>query len=109
MPTSTIMVAGRTLALLVSALALAACDAAAPAVEAQVRHNFLQKCQRLVQDNGLAPALVQPVCECGADELVKDGLNVADISAARVQEIVNTCAQRIGEPGNAPAAENTGG
>lgn len=98
-----------SLILLSGALGLASCDAAAPAVQAQVRHSFIQQCQQLAEGNGLAPGLVQPVCECGADEFVKGGVNVSDISAARVQEIVNTCAQRIGQPVGAPAAENIGG
>ena len=99
----------RSLALLGSTLVLASCEAAAPAVQAQVRHSFIEQCQQLAEGNGLAPGLVQPVCECGADEFVKGGVNVSDISTARVQEIVNTCAQRIGQPGSAPATENIGG
>lgn len=97
------------LAILSGALLVSACDAAAPAVQAQVRHSFMQQCQQLAEGNGLAPALVQPVCECGADEFTQGGVNVSDISPARVQEIVNTCAQRIGPPAGAPTTENTGG
>jgi hypothetical protein len=99
----------RHLILASGALVLASCDAAAPAVQAQVRHSFIQQCQQLAEGNGLAPGLVQPICECGAEEFVKGGVNVSDISAARVQEIVNTCTQRSGQPGGAPATENTGG
>lgn len=99
----------RLSALATGALLLASCDAAAPAVQAQVRHSFIQQCQQLAEGNGLAPALVQPVCECGADEFVKGGVDLSDVSAARVQEIVNTCAQRIGPQAGGRAMENIGG
>ncbi|WP_228243620.1 hypothetical protein [Porphyrobacter sp. GA68] len=90
-----------------AALALAGCEAAGPAVEAQARQSFIAQCQQFAADYGIAPALVQPVCECGADEVIEGGAaGIVQFSTARVQDIVNSCARRFGQTDSAPLTEN---
>lgn len=89
-----------------SALLLSSCDAAAPALEAQVRQTFVAQCEQFAADSGIVPGLVEPVCACGVDEVIEGGAaGLAQISTARLQEVVTTCAQRIGSPGEAATTE----
>lgn len=93
--------------LIAAALLLAGCEAAGPALEAQARQSFVAQCQEFAADSGIAPALIQPVCQCGADEVIEGGAaGIAQFSTARVQDIVNTCAGRIGQTDTAPLTEN---
>ena len=73
------------------ALALTSCDAAIDQVGGQVRGVAVEKCRQASETIGVAADLVQPVCECTADDLMSDGAQIAQIDQQRVREAVREC------------------
>ncbi|WP_133365635.1 hypothetical protein [Qipengyuania sediminis] len=90
------------------ALALASCDGG-PIIAGSMRDTFVARCEQMAEGNGIDAALVQPVCQCGADEFIANASTITTINTARVREIVAQCAHKVGAPVGKPATETLGG
>jgi hypothetical protein len=93
--------ARRFIVILAGGLALAGCDAATQiagdAVEGEARNAIELQCRQVAEGAGIVAARVAEVCACSAETVLADrDFSVADISRARVEEIVNNCARRTG-------------
>ena len=85
----------------VAALSLAGCDAATQiagdAVQGQVRNTVAAQCEQVSQNAGIVATRVAEVCQCSADTFMADPkLTLDDVTPARVEGIVNACAERTG-------------
>ncbi len=90
----------KIMAIAISAFGLTSCDAVMEQVDGQVRTAIVDQCQQSAKNFGIAQENIQPVCECGADKLLENGAaQVTDIDQARLEEIVQSCAEEIGSAG----------
>lgn len=105
----------RAVTLMACAASLAGCDAATQiagdAMQGEVRSAVAAQCRQVAESAGIVAARVAEVCECSAETFVADeDLNLADVSRARIEGIVNACAKQTSTgPGRAAATEGTGG
>jgi len=85
----------------VAALALAGCDAATQiageAVQGEVRNAIDAQCRQVAEGAGIVASRVADVCGCTVETFLADGdVSLADVSPAKVEEIVNRCARSTG-------------
>lgn len=84
------------IALPLIALSLAGCDAATElagdAIKDQIRTEFVNQCEQIAQDNGIASENVGPACECAADDLAEDAADGSlEVNQARIEELLRSC------------------
>jgi hypothetical protein len=98
-------------------LALAGCDAATQiageTVEGEARNAIAAQCRQVAEGAGIAAGRVAEVCECSAETVLADrDVSLANLSRARVEEIVNGCARNTGAVaggGQSLSTEEAGG
>ena len=90
---------------------LGACDMAADvagdAIGAQVREQFMERCQQIAENAGVSAELVEPACSCGADRFAEE-VEAGDvqINRERIEEVVRSCALELTAPDSEAPAED---
>lgn len=100
----------RMIALGLSTLALAGCDAAMSELDNKLRDGFVGQCQQVSENIGVPSERVTQICECSADKFMEgDASERTQIDRAKVEEILTVCMNETGTTQEDAPAEATNG